>query len=148
MEEKKTQNEDLFEIGGKKLRSRLFTGTGKYASDSIIPDVCEASGSEVITVALRRVDFEAQTGNVMDYVPKSMQLLPNTSGARNHEDAVRIARLAQASGCGDWIKIEVISDNKYLTLSPKVLGITLYIESINSLINLYKSSPSINEVRG
>lgn len=105
---------DVFEIGGKKLSSRLFTGTGKYASDSLIPGVCEASGSEVITVALRRIDFKATTDNVMDFIPKSMQLLPNTSGARNHQEAVRIARLAQASGCGDWIKIEVISDNKYL----------------------------------
>ncbi|WP_136807084.1 thiazole synthase [Desulfosediminicola flagellatus] len=108
------QDDDLFEIGGKKLRSRLFTGTGKYASDAIIPEVCESSGSEVITVALRRVDLNATTENVMDYIPKSMQLLPNTSGARNHTEAVRIARLARAAGCGDWIKIEVISDNRYL----------------------------------
>ncbi len=105
---------DQLEIGGKKLNSRLFTGTGKYTSDTIISGVCEASGSEVITVALRRVDFEATTENVMDFIPKSMQLLPNTSGARNHQEAVRIARLAQVAGCGNWIKIEVISDNKYL----------------------------------
>lgn len=105
---------DLFEIGGQKLQSRLFTGTGKYTSDSLIPAVSKSSGSEVITVALRRVDLNSKTGNVIDCIPKSMQLLPNTSGARNHEEAVRIARLAQASGCGNWIKIEVISDNKYL----------------------------------
>ncbi|WP_319467590.1 thiazole synthase [uncultured Pseudodesulfovibrio sp.] len=106
--------EDIFEIGGRKFESRLLTGTGKYADDSVIPDVCEASGSQVITVALRRVDFESETGNVMDFIPKNMQLLPNTSGARTAEEAVRIARLARAMGCGDWIKIEVISDNKYL----------------------------------
>lgn len=106
--------EDFFEIGGLKLESRLFTGTGKYGDDSIIPGVCEASGSQVITVALRRVDLESSTGNVMDFIPKHMQLLPNTSGARTAEEAVRIARLARAMGCGDWIKIEVISDNKYL----------------------------------
>lgn len=114
MKNERAHDEDIFEIGGKKLRSRLFTGTGKYASDAIIPAVCTASGSEVITVALRRVDFNATTDNVMDHIPKSMQLLPNTSGARNHEEAVRIARLAQAAGCGNWIKIEVISDNRYL----------------------------------
>lgn len=107
-------NEDIFELGGVKLNSRLLTGTGKYADDSVIPDVCKASGSQVITVALRRVDFESETGNVMDHIPSEMQLLPNTSGARNAEEAVRIARLAKAMGCGNWIKIEVISDNKYL----------------------------------
>lgn len=107
-------NEDVFEIGGRKLASRLFTGTGKYGDDSVIPGVCDASGSEVITVALRRVDFDSETGNVMDFIPKHMQLLPNTSGARTVEEAVRIAKLARAMGCGDWIKIEVISDNKYL----------------------------------
>lgn len=107
-------SEDIFKIGGLELESRLFTGTGKYADDSVIPAVCEASGSQVITVALRRVDFESGTGNVMDSIPKHMQLLPNTSGARTADEAVRIARLARAMGCGDWIKIEVISDNKYL----------------------------------
>lgn len=106
--------EDVFEIGGLKLTSRLFTGTGKYADDSVIPGVCEASGSQVITVALRRVDLESDMGNVMDNIPKHMQLLPNTSGAKTAEEAVRIARLAKAMGCGNWIKIEVISDNKYL----------------------------------
>jgi thiazole synthase len=105
---------DIFEIGGRKLTSRLFTGTGKYSDDGVIPDVCDASGSEVITVALRRVDLESSTGNVMDFIPKHMQLLPNTSGARTADEAVRIARLARAMGCGDWIKIEVISDNRYL----------------------------------
>lgn len=106
--------EDVFEIGGLKLTSRLFTGTGKYADDAVIPGVCEASGSQVITVALRRVDLESDTGNVMDNIPKHMQLLPNTSGARTADEAVRIARLAKAMGCGNWIKIEVISDNRYL----------------------------------
>ena len=106
--------EDVLEIGGRRLKSRLFTGTGKYGDDSLIPGVCEASGSEVITVALRRVDLEAGTENVMDFIPRHMQLLPNTSGARTADEAVRIARLARAMGCGDWIKIEVISDNRYL----------------------------------
>ncbi|PID77926.1 MAG: thiazole synthase [Deltaproteobacteria bacterium] len=106
--------DDFFEIGNKKLKSRLFTGTGKYSSDLIIPDVIKACESEVITVALRRVDFDSSTENVMDYIPENIQLLPNTSGARTCEEAVRIARIAKAAGCGNWIKIEVISDNKYL----------------------------------
>ncbi len=105
---------DLLKIGDKNLTSRLFIGTGKYSSDTLIPEIVSTSGSEVITVALRRVDFNSDSGNVMDYIPETMQLLPNTSGARNCDEAVRIARLAKAAGCGNWIKIEVISDNKYL----------------------------------
>ena len=105
---------DLFEIGGERLESRLLTGTGKYADDGLIPAVCEASGSQVITVALRRVDLSAPGENVLGYIPKHMRLLPNTSGARNADEAVRIARLARAMGCGDWIKIEVIADNNHL----------------------------------
>lgn len=108
------EDNDLFAIGGKQLSSRLFTGTGKFADDSLIEAMCESSGSEVITVALRRVDLEAQTDNVMQHIPKHMTLLPNTSGARDADEAVRIARLAKAMGCGDWIKIEVISDSRYL----------------------------------
>ncbi|MDR3074034.1 MAG: thiazole synthase [Deltaproteobacteria bacterium] len=105
---------DTFCIGGKELNSRLFIGTGKYGTDTLIPSVVAASGAEVITVALRRVDFGNPKGNVMAHIPKHMQLLPNTSGARTAEEAVRIARLARAAGCGDWIKIEVISDARHL----------------------------------
>jgi len=105
---------DAFEIGGKKLTSRLFTGTGKYSSDTLIPAVIDSSGSQVITVALRRVDIGAETDNVMKHIPKHVVFLPNTSGARNADEAVRIARLARAAGCGNWIKIEVISDSVYL----------------------------------
>jgi len=105
---------DLLTIGGESLESRLFIGTGKYSADTIIPEIIKRSGSQVITVALRRIDFNSPTGNVMDHIPSSMQLLPNTSGARNAQEAIRIARLAKAAGCGNWIKIEVISDNKYL----------------------------------
>ncbi len=106
--------EDYLEIGGKQLTSRLFTGTGKYASDTLIPEIIKKSGSQVITVALRRVDFQSSVDNVMIHIPKEVQLLPNTSGARNAQEAIRIARLARKTGCGNWIKIEVISDNKYL----------------------------------
>lgn len=105
---------DPFIIGGKSLNSRLFIGTGKYGADSVIPEVAEASGAEVITVALRRVDLGNPQGSMMQFIPEHMQLLPNTSGARNAEEAVRIARLARAAGCGNWIKIEVISDTRHL----------------------------------
>jgi len=105
---------DTLIIGGRELNSRLFIGSGKYSLDSLIPSIVEASGSEVITVALRRVNFESKTDNILNYIPKHIQLLPNTSGARNAKEAIRIARLARESGCGNWIKIEIISDNKYL----------------------------------
>lgn len=105
---------DRLVIGGKELSSRLFIGTGKYSSDALIPDIIKRSGAGVITVALRRMDFDAKTENVLNHIPQGIQLLPNTSGARNAQEAVRIARLAKSAGCGNWIKIEVISDNKYL----------------------------------
>lgn len=105
---------DTLKIGGRELTSRLFLGSGKYSSNKIIPDVVEASGAQVITVALRRVDMAYSEENILTYVPKDCVLMPNTSGARNAEEAVRIARLARAAGCGDWVKIEVISDNRYL----------------------------------
>ena len=105
---------DRLVIGGQEFDSRLLIGTGKYPSDDMIPDIVSASGSRIITVALRRVDFEATTDNVMQHIPDHMQLLPNTSGARNAEEAVRIARLARATGCGNWVKIEAIPDNRHL----------------------------------
>jgi thiazole synthase len=105
---------DFLTIGGQQFDSRLLIGTGKYPADDLIPKIVAASGSRIITVALRRVDFTATTDNVMQHIPDSMQLLPNTSGARNAEEAVRIARLARAAGCGSWVKIEVIPDNRYL----------------------------------
>ncbi|MCH5186543.1 MAG: thiazole synthase [Oscillospiraceae bacterium] len=105
---------DKLIIGGKELRSRLFVGTGKFSSDAIIPDVLKESGADVVTVALRRMDFENPEHNMLNYISSDYTLMPNTSGARNAEEAVRIARLAKAAGCGNWVKIEVISDNKYL----------------------------------
>ena len=105
---------DVLRIGGKELNSRLFLGSGKFASNQVIPDVIAASGAQVITVALRRVDTAYAEENILTYIPKNCVLMPNTSGARNAEEAVRIARLSRAAGCGDWVKIEVISDNRYL----------------------------------
>jgi len=105
---------DQLVIGGVALESRLFLGSGKYSSNALIPSIVEASGARVITVAVRRVDPEAGQENILAHIPKSCVLMPNTSGARNAQEAVRIARLARAAGCGDWIKIEVISDNRYL----------------------------------
>ncbi|MFV9509724.1 thiazole synthase [Tepidibacillus sp. LV47] len=101
-------------IGGVELKSRLFIGTGKFPNHQILPEVIQASESQVITMAIRRVNLDSKEENILEYIPKDCILLPNTSGARNAEEAVRIARLARAMGLGNWIKIEVISDNKYL----------------------------------
>lgn len=105
---------DLLSIGNTKIKSRLFTGSGKYGDDRLMLDVALASECDVITVALRRVDFEKGSENILNYIPKNKIILPNTSGARNAQEAVRIAKLSKAMGCGNWIKIEVITDQKYL----------------------------------
>ncbi|AGK98859.1 thiazole synthase [Clostridium pasteurianum] len=101
-------------IGGRELKSRLFIGSGKYSSNKIIPELLEKSGAGVITAALRRVDFDSEAENILNYLGKDSIIMPNTSGARNAEEAIRLARIGKAAGCGNWVKIEVISDNKYL----------------------------------
>ncbi len=105
---------DCLEIGGRRLTSRLFLGTGKFASYDLIPEVVRQSGAQVVTVALRRMDFDAPEENMATYLPEGCILMTNTSGARNAEEAARIARLARAAGCGNWVKIEVVTDQKYL----------------------------------
>jgi thiazole synthase len=106
--------EDLLSIGGGSIRNRLFVGTGKFPSFEIMKSSLEAGDIDVVTVALRRVDGKSNSANILDYVPKRCLLVPNTSGARDADEALRIARIARASGCGNWVKVEVIRDNKYL----------------------------------
>jgi thiazole synthase len=113
MSTRETENDTLY-FGDVAFSSRLLTGTGKFASRDIIAPMLESSGSELITVALRRVDPNAKEKDILQYIPKSVRILPNTSGARTAEEAVRIARIAREAGCGDFIKIEVITDMKYL----------------------------------
>jgi thiazole synthase len=105
---------DALMIGGVTLSSRLFVGTGKYGDDSAISEVIRRSGSQVITVAVRRVRMDSPSEDVLKFIPDGVQLLPNTSGARNAQEAVRIARLAREAGLGNWIKIEVIPDQAWL----------------------------------
>ena len=83
---------DKLVIGGVELNNRLFVGTGKYPSNALIKDVLENSGSQVITLAVRRVDLDHREEDILSNIPKDVILLPNTSGARNAEEAVRIAR--------------------------------------------------------
>ena len=105
---------DVLKIGGVELQSRLFLGSGKFSANTLMPETIAASGSQVVTVALRRVNPQQQKENILNYIPKETILLPNTSGARSAEEAVRIARMGKAMGCGNWVKIEIISDNIYL----------------------------------
>lgn len=102
---------DKLVIGGHSFDSRFILGSGKYSLE-LIKAAVENAGAEIITLALRRANSETQS--ILDYIPKNVTLLPNTSGARNAEEAVRIARLAREMGCGDFVKIEVIRDTKYL----------------------------------
>ena len=106
--------DDKFKIGGKELTSRLFVGTGKFADYKLIPQVITASKTQVVTVALRRVDFDIPEENMLEYLSSDVIMMPNTSGARNADEAVKIARIARAASGSNWVKIEVISDQKYL----------------------------------
>lgn len=106
--------DDKLVIAGHELSSRLFIGTGKFHSHRVIPEVIKRSGAQVVTVALRRVNLDYPEENMLNYIPEGCIIMPNTSGARNAEEAVRIARIARAACGSDWIKIEVINDNKYL----------------------------------
>lgn len=104
---------DALILGGRSFTSRFILGSGKY-SLKLIQAAVENAGAEIITLALRRANTGSKQDNILDYIPKGVTLLPNTSGARNADEAVRIARLAREMGCGDFIKIEVIRDSKYL----------------------------------
>jgi thiazole synthase len=106
--------EDFLELAGKKFKSRLLTGSGKYRDEKIIKEILQIAECDIITVALRRIDFDKKDESIVSYIPENKQLMPNTSGARTAEEAVRIARLSKAMGYSNWIKIEVIKDSKYL----------------------------------
>lgn len=105
---------DKLILGDRTFDSRLLTGTGKFSDKKLIAPMLESSKSQIITMALRRVDFSNPNENILNYIPKNVTLLPNTSGARTCEEAVKIARIAREAGCGDFIKIEIINDMKYL----------------------------------
>ena len=106
--------DDKLKLGNYEFESRLLTGTGKFADKNLIAPMLEASNSNIITMALRRINFLNPKENILNFIPKNITLLPNTSGARNAEEAIKIARIAREAGCGDFIKIEIINDMKYL----------------------------------
>ncbi len=103
---------DQFMIGGQEFQSRFILGSGKFSLE-LVQAVVENGGAEMVTVALRRANLGGEE-NIIEYIPKSITLLPNTSGARTAEEAVRIARLAREMECGNFVKVEVIRDSKYL----------------------------------
>lgn len=98
-------------LGGHAFTSRFILGSGKYSLD-LIRAAVEHAGAQIITLALRRANSD--TDSILDHIPEGVTLLPNTSGARTADEAVRIARLARACGCGDFVKIEIMRDSKYL----------------------------------
>ena len=104
--------DDKLVIGGKEFNSRFILGSGKYSLD-LIKAAVENAGAELITVAVRRANTK-DSENILDYIPKNITLLPNTSGARTAEEAIRIARLGRELGCGDFVKVEIMRDSKYL----------------------------------
>lgn len=112
---------DALVIAGVELRSRLFLGTGKYRSDEDMLASLEASGSELVTVALRRLDLDTPNQKtILDVIDwKRHRILPNTAGCATAEEAVRIARLARSMGLSDWVKLEVIPDPRYLLPDPE-----------------------------
>src|SRR6267143_934358 len=115
------QNQPLI-ISKRIFRSRLILGTGKFSSPEAMRDALDASGAEMVTVALRRADLSGKKdpfANILEFIdPKKYLLLPNTSGARNAEEAVRLSRLATAAGLPKWVKLEIHPDPRYLLPDP------------------------------
>jgi len=114
-----TAARDTLVIAGREFSSRLLTGTGKFRSPVEMARAIDASGSQIVTVALRRVDITNPEDHILSHLdPDKYLILPNTSGARDAEEAVRLARLARAAGVSDWVKLEVTPDPRYLLPDP------------------------------
>ena len=103
---------DTFTLGGKEFSSRFILGSGKYSME-LIKAAVENAGAQIITLAVRRTNTKKKE-NILDFIPDNVTLLPNTSGARDAKEAVRIARMARELGCGDFVKVEIMKDSKYL----------------------------------
>lgn len=106
------KKEDKLVLAGREFNSRFILGSGKYNLE-LIKAAVENAGAEIITLAVRRANTK-ESENIMDYVPKNVTLLPNTSGARDASEAVRIAHLSRELGGGDFVKVEIMKDSKYL----------------------------------
>lgn len=111
------EREDALVIAGRRFGSRLLLGTGKFPSNDSLAATIAAAGTELVTVALRRVDPTAEH-DILDAIPPAVLLMTNTSGAVDADEAVRLARLARAAGLPTWIKVEVTPDPRYLLPDP------------------------------
>lgn len=109
----------MLRIANREFRSRLLLGTGKFSSHEIMRNALEAAGTEIVTVALRRVDLSRPAADILSFIDRTKYLLlPNTSGARDAAEAVTLAKLAREAGLGDWVKLEVVPDPRYLLPDP------------------------------
>ncbi|MFA6431740.1 MAG: thiazole synthase [Candidatus Margulisiibacteriota bacterium] len=110
---------DILTIAKRKFDSRLLLGTGKFSSPNVMKGAIAASGTEIVTVALRRIDLNDPKDHILGYInSKKYLILPNTSGAKNAEEAVRLAKIARSFGLPAWIKLEVTPDPRYLFPDP------------------------------
>ncbi len=140
---------DTLVIAGRPFKSRLFLGTGKYKDNATMAQALEVSGAEVITVAVRRVELDRTKASMLDFIdPKKYFLLPNTAGCYTADEAIRTARLGREVGMSDWVKLEVIGDektlfpdNEALLQATKVLvkeGFTVLPYTNDDLVNARK----------
>lgn len=110
---------DPFQLGPLTLNSRLLVGTGKFSSNEVLGEVIHASGTQMVTVALRRVNLSGDEEPILSVIDRSqVTLLPNTSGAATAKEAIRLAQLAREAGYGDWVKLELTPEPKYLMPDP------------------------------
>ena len=141
--------DDTLVIAGRAFKSRLFLGTGKYKDNETMKAALEVSGTDVVTVAVRRVELDRSKASLLDFIdPKRYFLLPNTAGCYTAEDAIRTARLGREVGLSDWVKLEVIGDektlfpdNEALLQATKVLvreGFTVLPYTNDDLVNAKK----------
>ena len=138
-------HQDKLIIGGREFSSRFILGSGKYSLNLIEAAVRDA-GAEIITLAVRRANTKEQE-NILDYIPEGVTLLPNTSGARNAEEAIRIARLARELGCGDFVKIEIMRDTKYLLPDNQETIKATEVLAKEGFVVMPYMSPDLNEAR-
>ena len=111
-------SKDKLVIGKKEFDSRLFLGTGKFANNQLMAKAIKSSKTQLVTVALRRIDLEKKHQNITDFIPNDVLILPNTSGANTAQEAVMLAKLAYETGMPKWVKLEIHPDPNYLLPDP------------------------------
>lgn len=140
--------DDNLIIAGYEIKNRFLLGTGKFSSNKIMNEAIKASNAHIITVALRRIDLNSKyEENILGFIPDDRIIMVNTSGARNASEAVKIARIAKEIGYGNWIKIEVITDNKYLLPDNKETIIATEILSKEGFIIMPYIAPDLIDAR-